>query len=289
MPTLAELMTNLVKKAGINPETMKDFLSVEQLQINAPDELAVAVSEKLLTVEQGKNNAELNSYFKAMHLDGVDASLAELTKEFSPDLQAELKALPTTKRAKRILEEKAKQNEEKALSAMKDKDGMKEAYEKLKQEALEKESGYKKLLEEKDHKMNAELTEALFDNYLSGVQWGDDRPAEVNKLTAKSLIQMEMKERKAAYKRSGFSLDLIQEGAPDLKYQENNNDINFKTFADRVLAKNKMIKTSEGSNNNTPPPAAANQYRNNGAGAQNVVNPAAARQMDQILGDFSKS
>lgn len=249
MPTVAEAMQTLFKRAGVDTEqeTLKAVLSAEQLtQVNLPDNVYEQVNQRFLTPDEAKNNPDLFNHFKAVHLNGVDAGLEELIKDIQDEaVKNELKGLPTSKRAKRLIEEYKKLAEKKAMEFTKDKDGILAEVEKLRTESLTKDQLHQeaitKLLGEKE----SELTEAMQDSYLSSIKYGNELPLQVNKITAQQLVKMEMAEKKIGYRRKGMSFELYNLDIPDITYTENNQPVKYEDFVTRVLAKNKMLEVTK--------------------------------------------
>ena len=285
MATTGEVLNKMLTRAGVdvNNEQLKTVLGMPQLsEVQLPDEIADQLHSRFLTVEDAKNNADLFNHFKAVHLNGVDAGLEELIKDIQDEaVKNELKGLPTSKRAKRLIEEYKKLADKKAMDFSKDKDGILAELDKLRNETLTKDQLHQeavaKILAEKEN----ELTEAMQDSYLSSIKFGNELPAQVNKITAKQLIAMEMDEKKVGYRRKGMSFELFNRDIPDIIYTENNLPVKYEDFVNRVLAKNKMLEVTKPAG--TPQPIHPTQP----IAAAKPINHVAVSQVQKIKAEMA--
>ncbi len=286
MATTGEVLSKLLNRAGVdvNSDTLKTVLGMPQLsEVQLPDEVVEQMNSRFLTVDDAKNNADLFNHFKAVHLNGVDAGLEELIKDIQDEaVKNELKGLPTSKRAKRLIEEYKKLADKKAMDFSKDKDGILAELDKLRSESLTKDQLHQeavtKILTEKEN----ELTEAMMDSYLSSIKYGNEMPQQVNKLTAKQLIAMEMAEKKIGYRRKGMNFELFNSDIPDITYTENNAPVKYEDFVTKVLAKNKMLEVNKPANHANPP----RPYQQQPDPAGKPINYAAVSQVQKIKAEM---
>ena len=287
MAQFGNLLKSLAAKAGIkvDDETLKKilgFADVSQLEI--PDEFNTALEGNLLTVDSASANTEVRRKLIAEALNGADSELDRSVDEigFDDAFKGEWKQITRNtnekirKLSKAIKEREAKikadaeagnkkdPNAEAQLNALKAQiiDLNKNLADAKTTHQVEVDNLKAQNLQDKKdfHLTNLLASKPLPKNGI---------PAEVNILTAKTLIQQE-----AA--KNGLVINFDANGQPQLKQRKDgaeidyfidNKPVNYSSFVDGVLAQNKFLQVNDPNPDNgdqgnnpqpgTPPPAGA--------------------------------
>ena len=262
MAQFGNLLKSLAAKAGIkvDDETLKKilgFADVSQLEI--PDEFNTALEGNLLTVDSASANTEVRRKLIAEALNGADSELDRSVDEigFDDAFKGEWKQITRNTNEKIRKLSKAIKEREAKIKADAEAGNKKDPNAEAQLNALKAQN----LQDKKDfHLTNLLASKPLPKNGI---------PAEVNILTAKTLIQQE-----AA--KNGLVINFDANGQPQLKQRKDgaeidyfidNKPVNYSSFVDGVLAQNKFLQVNDpnpdngGQGNNpqpgTPPPAGA--------------------------------
>jgi len=248
--TVLELINDLATKAGYdtNTEGYKALLSSTSLNVAVPDDVADAIQSNLFTIDSAKTQRDLKNHFFKQAYDGLDKELARTMDKLaiSDDLKTRILAEPSSvKRASLIAEgiQEAKSN----MAATNNK-GEKDEYlatiNALKAEKAELLAAKEQEIQSITAAKENELVGLLLENSLNSFKLGmGDIPAEFKVISAKSALDKALKEKGLQYVRDGNSLKLQSLDGTD--YFEKNGKVDFKGFAESVLAANKLLQTSE--------------------------------------------
>lgn len=252
--TVAEFIGKFAEKAGIQKdnEELKGILSANDLnKIEMPEALFNSIDTSLLSLESAKNNhPALKGVYFAQALDGLDKELDKIREEHQlpDDVYEEIKKERSSFKKVNLLTAKIKELESKKTTSTnkEDKTAFQKQIDDLTKALAEKETT---LLEVKnnskkellDFKKNIKL-ESLFTNYKTIF---DDLPAETKALTIKNILLKELQDNDVDFiLDEKESLDLLKkDGTAYLG--PNHQRITTNAFIDSVLAKNKILKTTE--------------------------------------------
>ena len=262
-----QYVTDLAKKAGIKEdnELLKTYIEDEEAT-GVPDELAkkIDVGLAMLSVESAKNNPDLQKFFKAEVLNGVDARLKKSFDEVGLSDEAKNKILANENTFERValLASEVKNAYETRIKELKDSgitdDKIKEQINSYKKEIENLNVQVKNAQEQSDGKIN-ELTKAhsqqiadlKLKTILAGYNYANKEvPAEVNILTAQTLLKQKLAE-------NGWKIDL-NDGELALKTKDNadvydqNEKITLGSYIESCLGNNKLLAVNSSPNPKQP-------------------------------------
>lgn len=264
--TLIELVLIAAQKAGIDAadprlQELNENPALAKIVVN--DEVYNAVDSELISFTEAKNHkgiqAEIAAKTKREVWDGFDKTvIPEILNKLGIEESSVSDILTAEKSHKKIgiLMEKIAE-----LTAAKTKASTGgDKAEILKQiEALNNQLlAEKQKFEQEKNQLQSQYSQDIFDFALNSKLSGKnfvlkDAGNDVNLLTSKTLINSELQAKgaKAVYDKATNSFKLVSATDSEVPYYENNKEVAFDTFAERVLLEKKVI-----SPNGTPPPPA---------------------------------
>lgn len=281
--TVADFISAFAVKAGIpkDNEELKGILSANDLnKIEMPETLFNSIDTSLLSLESAKNNhPALKSVYFSQALDGFDKEFEKMKEEYQlpDDVWEEIKKERSTYKKAALITAKVKELEGKKAGATtkEDKGAFQKQIDELTKALQEKDNALTEVKnnskkELADFKKNIKL-ESFIGNYKTIF---DDLPAETKALTIKNILLKELQDNDADFLLDEKeSLDLLKkDGTAYLG--PNHQRITPQAFIDSVLAKNKILKTTEAppaSNGGTTSQPGTIAATKNGLGVKNLV------------------
>lgn len=273
MPKSAkDFLTVLLTKAGVklDEEAIQTALSSADLAtVQIPDALITPIDNGLLSIQSAKNNhPEIKSHYKAELLDGLDKELSRIMDDHKiPDeVKAELIAEKSSTKRMALLTQKVRELEEKKANSGKgEKDVLQQEITKLNNELRDikaKEQGihedYKKQL--LDVKMGHSLGQ-LLGSYKTKF---DELPANVKADTLKAIINNSLTADGAEFSVDEAGQIQLRKKGGDNFFGDDHNIMTPKTYLDKILARDKILITTDQSQNNNTGGGANSHNRNNG-------------------------
>jgi len=270
MAKFGALLNSLAGKAGLKPddETLKSLLAfVEVAQFELPEEFNNALERNLLTAESAAANPQVRNKIFAEALDGVDAELEKVVGdfEFTDTFKGELKAIGknTNEKLRRIslgLKDQLKAAKEKANKSGDPKDQAQVDALKKQVEDLNTQMGnltrmHQTELENERTKNLNEKKQYLIKSMLAAKPLPKNGlPADVNILTAKTLLEQELAKNSLiiSFDEMGNPLLRQRKDGGEIEYFVDNKKVDLSTFMDSTLAANKFLQVNpdqEGENN----------------------------------------
>lgn len=270
MPNLKEFLTRLASDAGIEitqDQLAQTLASPDLEKINIDTSLENVFRSKLMNVNSAKNNPDLNSFFKSKYtneaLSGVDSVMLKIAEDLGFDETGlkEMKDQEKTLSKLTVLKDKLKESYEKKGSNSTQSAKIEEERKTLNDKIKTLESSFTKMNSDWESKYNKELSDFTLNTVLQGYRYGlpKEVPQEAVLDTARNLITRKLDERKmkVQYNPEYKKLELLTEAGT--KAYENNVELSFKDFSDKVLADAKLLEVSgapvqpqtQNSNNNS--------------------------------------
>lgn len=264
---LIDLLHKVATKVGKqNEQAVIEILSRADLQnIDVADDVANEMVNNLITIEAAKHNAAVKAHFTATTLIPFDEDILKAVDmlELGDEFKKEISEIKSTYERNRKLSEKTKQVIDTLKAAHKDGDSTKEVekyVQKLNKAARDyaelKESTVPKSELEALKKQNAENQKNfILDTFLSTIDFANDSvPKEVNRMTAKSLLEMAMKKDNAELMLDESTLKLMNSTDNKLVFLNKQNvPVSFEDYANGLFADSKMLKVSGNENPNNNP------------------------------------
>lgn len=277
---LSEFLKNLVVKAGGNPEdeALKGALTALNADYELADELVSAIDNGLLSISTAKNNyPELKNHYFAQAYKGLDSELDKVieSEHLPEEAIAELRQeTSSTKRAAKlalkIKELEAKKGNAKQTDTTKLNEQIVDLNNQLRAEKdaraqLEQEHGKNIKSVKKSYAMN---------QLLSGYQTiHDGLDPETKGIILNALINKHLKAKNATLDINDKDEFILLGENNSNVFTEDNRLLTPKTFIDKVLADEKMLKVNDSNNNNGNNNNNNNSYRpNNGQHFNNGQN-----------------
>lgn len=255
---LGDFLNTLAKKAGKenDPALVAILSSSELANREISDNLANHLDSNLMSLDGAKNNPALLNHFKPIVLKALDDQYAILAEELG--ISDVVAAEKSTYKKLDLL--KSKFND--TITELKEKQSKgtnaeKEAH--LTAQIQQLQGQLAKLTDERKAEVKAlkgqhadAMTDMMVKFALTGKKYANkDLPAEVNTLTAKTLLEAKLKEAGAIIVNENGTLKLKQAAQPDMDYVDSGyKTVSFNDFTDKILADNKLLEVSGGG---TPP------------------------------------
>ncbi|MDR1764403.1 MAG: hypothetical protein LBR64_10735 [Dysgonamonadaceae bacterium] len=272
---LKDFLNSLAQKAGKeNEQGIIDILSRSDLEnIDITDNVAQPIISGLLTIDGAKNNPVIKSHFNALALGSMDSEILNSIKklELGDEFEVEISGLKNTyEKQRKVTEKIAETITALKASAGKGDDKSVEKYTKQindlnqKLSALQESTVPKTELEKVKQEQENAVRDFMIHSLISGLSFANkDVKPEINIQLAKTILDSELKNRKATIVKDGNDLKLkrAEDAALDF-YDETNKPVSFKDFMDKAFADAKILAVSGGKTPNNPPvvPPVNNQY-----------------------------
>jgi hypothetical protein len=245
---VGELIGEIFGLVGIDAtdEKYKPLVSITT-PIDA--DTADKISKNILSIDTAKMSSQLKAHFKAQTLNGVDAQHEELATEYGldPADAAELKSIKDTFERNKKLIAKVKANVEKLNAGKGDTAKLVEENRKLNDAILASKADFDKKLADIQANKESELNDYAIMSHLRSLKYANENvDADINALTAKSVIQNALASKKIGVKRDATNtLRLYQLENPELDYLENHKPISFADLASKELQAKKMLAITD--------------------------------------------
>lgn len=260
--TLGDLINQLCTSAGVQPDDseLKTFLSSPSIMgAEFPEKVAKQLNSGLMNMASARNNPELYKHFFGQMAAQADKMLVEtMAKHGIPEeVATSIKSIEGVHNKWVILSDKIKELEEAKQSASKpDKKEIEKQIADLNAQIVaEKQRAADAVTAERSQWSNRMQNQAM-QLLLSGYEFGlpKEIPQNIVIDTAKNLIQNKIAEAKYKldFNPDSGQFKLLTESGTEV--YKDNTPVTFKTFADSVLADNKLLKTAQ-PNNPQPQPA----------------------------------
>jgi hypothetical protein len=271
MPKSAkDFLTVLLTKAGVKMDdeaiTMA-LASAELATIQIPDALITPIDNGLLSVQAAKNNhPEIKGHYTAQALDSLDKELERAMDDYKlPDeIKTELKGEKSSYKRATLLAAKIKNLEEqKASSGKGEKDVL--------QQEINKLNGELRDIKAKEQTIHEDYKKQLLDvkmGHSLGQLLGayktkfDELPANVKSSTLQAIINNSLTSDNAEFTVDEAGQLLLRKKGGDNFFGDDHSILTPKTYLDKILARDKILITTDQSQNNG---GGANSHnRNNG-------------------------
>lgn len=256
MPTLGEFINSALQKAGIasDNEYLKRVLQNPELtKETVPDEIVSQFNSTLLTLDQAKTNYDLKNHFYGAALAPVEKELQNLATayELSDEEIAEINAVKST--FSKIPALKAKLDnamQRKAAAAGGEKGKHAEEIVRLNAEIAAAKAEMANATQRISSEYENKFVDMALNNFMSQYSYTDAIPKDVAAMTARNLFDQTVSAKRAKYKLVNNELTLVNADDESLPFMQENQPVQFKSFVDKIVADNKLLKTA-----GTPPPA----------------------------------
>lgn len=256
MKTVGDLILLAAQKAGIDPtdESLKAVNENKTLfTIAVDDNVFSKIDAELISFEKAKSHpliaTEITSKAKREVLDGIDGGVfkniltdlaisddevSDIMKEKNTFKKIEL----LTKKVAEISAAKSK------ASTTGDKAEFTKQIEALNQEIVKQRAELESKLQAEKGNYDSKIFDfALTSNLASKNFVLKDVEKSVNLQVSKQTLanELQAKGARAVYDEATNTIKLVNAANPEIAYYENNKEVNFDTFADRVLLEKKLI------------------------------------------------
>lgn len=286
MKKAGEFIKSLLNKAGFdtNSKEFIDLLSKSEFSnTEIPSAITDAINEKLITVDQAKNDTTIKSHFTAMALDPFNNNVVKWLKDagYEDADIAEITADKSTyKKVERALEKVAEAKEKAAKSGSgKDLKEYQDKINALTQQVSGFEAEKNKAVAEVTNRYETQIFETEFENVLRSKPLPGMFAPDIELTTAKSLVQKALAEKNAVAKKIDGKIRLVNKDDEKIFiFGKDGKELSFDSLTEQTLADNKFLKVSEPAK---PTPQNGNHYRQSG-GQQNDPPPLNQAALDAI-------
>lgn len=293
MPSLGDLLNKLAQKAGIpaDNEQLKTLLTNPELsKLTLEDTLSEKIEAGLYDLDAAK--AKLRPVLKAEILNGVDAEvMASLPEfEFDADSISEIKAIDSTTKRIKAIGAKIKDLESKKSGANKgDKEQYTAQINDLKAQLANAMTAKEQEIASIKQQADSELTQFALRSQLASYAYAlDNVPKDVNVLTANQLLSQSLSSDQAevVYDKTTGQMKLVKKDGTDF-YDNTNTKVDAKTYVERVLAKNNMLKVSDPNPGNQTPAGVQTPPAGGASASRGSFNTALEAQLAEATKGFT--
>ncbi len=258
--TIAELFSTLAKRAGVQSTALDAILSNPELtKINIEETDANQFAENLMNVEQAKSNPDVKKFWQGTTHTTIKGKVSTLIDQFIEDeaIRNELKANDNTFELIPSLVTKIAELKEAKYSAKgKDKEEVMKQLSELENVLKQERAAKATELDGLRSEFKSKLSDMSLNAHLKSYKYGTGHSDDVNIIVARELIQKNLRDKGAAmvYDEGSGSIKLVNANDPSLPYKEQQNEVDLKSFSDRVFADAKLLEIPKAPTPTTPPP-----------------------------------
>lgn len=283
---LAELVTNLAERLEIPSDKIQGIVDNPTLaQATLPEEVVSAFKANFLTIKEAQKNINLKKHFAGVHLGSVDSIIFDLFDEYKvpDDIQATIKAETNTfEKVKQFSRYLASLKDEAAKSAGGDKAKLAEQITALNAEIVKLKDMAKAEVQQVNQSWESRLTNRIIDGHFNSYQYAmENIPTDVQSKTARMIFEEKLKEKGGKIKYTEDGIKLVSTQDESLDFTIDHKPVQFKDFADGVMAEAKLLKVKGGDPNPNPRPTPTPT-----PGANPIKAPAALNAIDRALADI---
>lgn len=245
--TFSHLVDLLARKAGMDP-TSPAFADLLAIQAAVPEnlfnDLKTGISS-LLTTEEAKTNDNLHQHFRKLTLNGMDAELRRIMNDLQLQPE-EIASLETEKnsytRVRKLADHLHRQNQQARENAAQLQEEVSSLTTTLNHAQEEKQTQIASLQQQKEEEMLAfTIRHTLQQKEYAGSM--NNKKAQA--LTALNLLTEELQAKQARLLRDTDGALKLVRADNNQPYCENNKEITYGDFVDRLLASHNMLKVSD--------------------------------------------
>lgn len=300
MPNIVDFITSQFKKSGtVLTAEMNEMLNNPELtKINLDDNLVKQHNEKLMTLDVAKANPILKQHFKAESLDPLDKGIETLLSEYgilegSPELATAIRNEKSTYERIPMLAKAIKELEsKKATATVGDKKVLNEEIDRLNKEVVSVKASFKADIDRIIAENKAKEKDWNISGSLAAYNYSDDKYADKSEAIDLAKIklskQLNIDGAQVLLDQYG-NLVLVSSADPSLPFTKENQKVSYKEYIDKLVADNKMIKTSDsgngGNQSNPGTPAPAFPFNGNPETVPNVAQQDILRELANQMGN----
>lgn len=242
-----ELIHSLAERTGFDQSLMKELLEDPYLaKINLPDGFKTAVSNTLITMNEAKINPEIKKHFAGNLLGSVDAVINDMLDEYAmpDDIKTAVKSETSTfERVKLFTKSLAKLKEEMASAAGGDKAKLVQQINQLNADIAAAKDQLKSEVSKVSGEWQGKFSDHLVSSKFTGYDYAmENVPVDVQASSARILFERKLAEKGGKIKFEEGKLKLVSATDDSLPFTIDNKQVEFDSFADSVVAENKLIK-----------------------------------------------
>jgi hypothetical protein len=247
-----QLISHLAKKAGL-PEDDAQLINLlsnaELTRVQVPQEFYAAIDNKLLNVDDAKNNHPLiKAHYFAQAYNGLDSEMSRLKDDFQIDDDTWTELSNERSSTKRVVAMVKKIKELEALKhgGTKDKTILQKQIDDLTTELVE---AKKQVQREKDNAVTA-VKGLKIENAFTGMFSGlstiyDELDPQVKNMTIRNIIQQALRQKDYDFILTDSELLDLQKKDGSKPYTENHQLVTAKDFIEATLANAKILKRQQ--------------------------------------------
>jgi hypothetical protein len=271
---LNEFLQSLIKKSGVElTDEQTAMLNNEALSaVEMPDEIVNGVNNSLISLKDAKNNhTDIRSYYHKQLYDAWDASLLSLMDdmEFPEADKNEVLVERNTNKRLPLLVKKARELENKKATAnMPDKAAINKERDELNAKIRQEQEKYNKAISDFEEQRRQDRINAKKDALIMPYKTiFDDLDMDVRNSTIRNLIDKNLQDNNAHFSFDENGNFVLQKKDGTNFFGEGNQQEFPATFVEKILSRNKILKTT--SKEGSQPPAGETGNNQNG----NAQNP----------------
>jgi hypothetical protein len=277
---LGDLLNNWASLANIPQDQLTDLLAIKEVAMaEVADETANQLTGGILTKDSARANPEIRNHYFAQFNNGLDATVERFVGELPEEMRSDVNGQDkTTKKISRLLELQAELTKKAATSNTGDSKELNATIEALNNEIGTLKTGFEAERSNLQNGFNAQLLDRDVTSSLNGFTFADQYERSDALYLAKHKIDVAVRNSGLTISQEGGNLSLQKDGQD---FYENNQKVSYNDFASKVLAENKLLKTTN--NDPTPNPnpiPSPTPSPNSGAWASKMSSLTEAAQVD---------
>lgn len=252
-----EFLNQFAAKAGIPQDDadLAKLLSVKEIATTEiPESIVTKLQTGYMTVEAAKNNKTVRDLVTSQFYDGLEAELTKTLDELGIDETIKTEIFQEKKNKKVVAAlKKIQELESKKASGKGDKAELQKEIDRLQGEIKTTKSDYEKKLADKEVEKQTFIMDHEINSILSQYNYAlpKDMDAKIKIQTARLALNEELKKRKGKTTLEEGAIKLINAETGADYYDEKNNKLDLKSFADSVMAQYKLLAVNGAAANQT--------------------------------------
>jgi hypothetical protein len=254
---IGEFLNTLALTTNVDATELNTFIETnkDKLNFELPSEIASQIQSKIITVDSAKHNIDLKKHFFAQALNGTDARINQLVDEyqFDDDAKSVLMSEKSTMKKVEILALKLKEAYEKKASTSNPSKtaSLETEIQNLNKQILDVKTSYENKIKGLHDEFENKNLDFSVKHFLSQKDYANIPDKDIAIDVAQRYLQSSFESKGVKLINRNNKPTLVRADDTQLDYMENNKQVDFNSFAEKVLAEKGLLKVSNSSTTNT--------------------------------------
>lgn len=252
---LGDFLNTLALTTNVDATELTAFIdsNKDKLNIELPSELASQIQSKIITIDSAKHNLDLKKHFFAKALNGTDARITQLLDEYQLDDDAKsvLMAEKSTMKKVELLTSKLKEAYEKKASTTNvgKTASLETEIQSLNKQILDIKNQYEDKIKGIHIDFENKQLDYSIKQFLAQKEYANIPDKDIAIDVAQRYLTSSLDSKGVKLINRNNKPTLVRADDTELDYMENNKQVDFNSFADKLLAEKGLLKVSNSTTN----------------------------------------